>query len=390
MSSRGLLVRKQRGCHPERSKESRSWEHETPCSARDDRERGRSEFTVSCSLAALIAVVIVVVMTTMTASAQAEPPAEAVARAVALLEREGYSAPFTLLGGGVTGLARYQSSTAYALTIEGDDGVEIEYILLDPTLYTRVTPFGRPRPAWERTLWHPDIPVPGLTAYHPRLPLELLRAGEEWREAGAGPEGARRLEGTVRYITAVYASYEDAPNATQQRSPLGMMRWPVAVELDAVSGLPRTLSLSIPAGAGENSAAATLSYRDFSTGPRLAPPPDAVERDSPLILREAPTGETQALPLDVQGEGTRIRTPVFRSDAGSVSLRISPAQSDVQISLWRVKRGRLLLAAFATAVVGGEEQDLEFAFPATPGEYIVEVQLPDPASWRLMVEDSSG
>jgi hypothetical protein len=319
--------------------------------------------------------------------AQSQPPAEAIARAVALLEREGYSAPFSLQGGGVSGLARYQTSTAYALTVEGDDGVLIEYILLDPTLYTRITPLGWPPPAWEQTLWHPDIPVPGLTAYHPRLPLELLRAGEDWREAGAGPDGARRLEGAVRYITAVYASYEDAPNSAQRGSALGMMRWPLAVELDPVSGLPRALTLEIPAGAGENRVPTTLSYHDFSIGPRLTPPPDAVERESPLILRDAPSGEAQALPLAIQGEGTRIRTPVFRSDGGGVSLRLSPAQSDIQLSLWRIKRGRLLLAGFATAIVGGGEEDLEFAFPATPGDYVVEVELPDPASWSLSVED---
>jgi hypothetical protein len=297
----------------------------------------RSRTAHSITLAAVLILVVATVVAG--AGAQGLSPAEAAFRAVALLEQDGYTTSFRLIDGGLSGLARYQSSGAYALEMADADGAATEYILLDPILYARVTPRAGPPSAWEWMRWHADIPVPGLAEYHPRLPLELLRAANDWREAGLGADGARRLEGTVRYITAFYAAYEDSPTLVQERSALGTMRWPLAVELDPIGGLPRALSLEIPAGFGGNNVPAMLSYGRFSPGPRLSPP-DAVEGDAHLAVRDAPSGALSALPLTLQGEGRSIRTPVFHSEAGMVSLRLSPGQSGVQLALWRVKRGR--------------------------------------------------
>src|SRR6266508_731895 len=118
---------------------------------------------------------------------QSMPAGDAVRRAADRLAQDGYVAQFRWSGTNpVSGEVRYSSPLAYGMrVVDEGSGTTLEYLLLDPDLYSREIPPDAEMPVrWLRRAWHPDAPIAGLTGYPPGLPLELLRSARETADAG--------------------------------------------------------------------------------------------------------------------------------------------------------------------------------------------------------------
>ena len=329
-------------------------------------------------------------------TAQAAPPAEAVAAAAALLEQEGYVARFSWAGRrSFNGELRYQSPVAYGLLIEDPMEATVEYLMLDPTLYIRELPAGATEwRSWRAVEWHPDVPIPGLTQYHPRLPLELLRAARELRDTGAGgpfPRPARGIEGVVSYFAAVIASYDEVPAGPTRQMLNETAPWPLTIWLDAEGGRALQLVVHVPPAEDGSDPAGTLTFSFDALGEDLAlrRPVEAETGTSPLQIRPAPAEPAQSLPLTLSGRGRVIRSPLFVSGAGGFQVRLGPGFAEVEYQVWRVKRGRLLFAGLGTQVSTSATDVLPgvLHFPLAPGEYVVEIALPGESEWTLTIEE---
>ena len=317
------------------------------------------------------------------ATAQAPSPAESVAAAADALEASGYVARFTWVAeGGTRGEVRYRSQTAYGLLVEDDAGAALEYVFLDPDLYTRHRPSGDASwRDWERRPWHPDLPLEGLVQYHPRLPLELLRRARDLRAAeGAGREG--EIEGRVSYVEAIAGAYEDeVPGAI--RSALGTTLLPLTVRLDA-AGAVAAIVLRVTPPPDSPTPPSVLTYELLPDAPSLAAPEGAGEGEPSPFLRPGPFQPPRSLPLTLRGFGSEVRPPPFLSESGLFSVRVDPPLGDVQYRLWRVKRGAQLLAAVGTSVGAAGLALPVLALP--PGEYVLEISLPQAVEWTITVE----
>jgi hypothetical protein len=319
------------------------------------------------------------------AIAQVPDPARAMEAAVARLEADGYVARFTAEGEGVVrGVMRYQSSLAYGLFVEDQTGAALEYVFLDPALYDRRrSAEDGTWSGWQRREWHPDLPIEGLIPYHPRLPLELLRGVRDLRvdEAGGQPQV---LEGRVSFPEAIAASYEDRLSDAF-RGVVESALTPLSIHLDPSDGVTR---LVLRAGSSASDAAPPSTFTvDFLTNeaPALSAPSEAKEAAASPFLRAGPVLPVQSLPLMQTGSGDEIELPPFVSTTGAFTARIEPALGGAQYRLWRVKRGRQLLAAVG-AVVGGDGLVLpSLALP--PGEYVLEVSLPQAVDWTLTITE---
>lgn len=325
-------------------------------------------------------------------AAQAPPAAEVVRAAVAALERDGYVARFRWDGSNpVTGEVRYETPLSYGMFIRDEhSGDAIEYLLIDPALYSRVYPAGEDTPSeWIVRAWHPDAPIFGLTGYPPRLPLELLRAARSLTDSGEDTVDGRtlrRIEGMTSYFAALTASYNDVPAPTERQQTLAAASVPLIVWLDPADGRVVQVALVIspevmmlPAGT------LTYAFETLSAPLTLDPPADAREVESTLLVRPGPAQPAQLLPITVSGSGRVITAPPFITEGGLFRVTLTPTISDLQYQLWRVKRDRLLIAGFGALTGPGGSATIPFALQ--PGEYVFEVQLPEPTDWTLTIEE---
>ena len=320
------------------------------------------------------------------AAAQPPGPAEAVASAVASLEAGGYVARFTWEGDALNwGEVRYQSPLTYGLRLEDDTGAALEAVFLDPVLYDRRRPAGAAEwSGWRRRDWHPDLPIPGLTPYHPRLALELLRAVREPRPAEDG-ERPGVLEGQVSYAEAIAASYEEQLSATL-RAAAGSTLLPLTIHLDAAGQVSQIVLRLIPSPS-DPTPASVLTY-DFVPDelPALQAPFEAEEAEPWPFLRAGPEQAVEALPLTLSGQGATIQSPPFLSTTGAFTADVEPSLGEMQYRLWRVKRGRQLLAGFGVSVGGARFASPPGALP--PGEYVLELILPAAVDWSVTIAEA--
>jgi hypothetical protein len=354
------------------------------------REGGRGVRSVAVLLSL---VVLTLALVGSPVTAQGPTPSEAVSAAVGALEQDGYIATFTLAGeGNAHGEVRFQSPTAYSLLFEDEFGAGLEYILLDSSLYSRYRQAGREWDVWERREWHPDAPILELASLHPRLPLEMLRLVEDLRDTGAADTAGtqrREIEGIVSYTAAFFASYEDVPVSAEQRQAIETTRWPLRIDLDPASGRVEQLTLEVGTGVGASAAPGTIIYGFTQTPPALTAPADAIERESTLALRPAPAEAVQALPLALEGRSDVILSAPFRTESGSVLVHLDPVLPDVQYRIWRIKRGSQLPAGFGAASGAGPDAEGPLTIPLTlaPGEYVVEIVLPEEVEWKLTIAE---
>jgi hypothetical protein len=319
------------------------------------------------------------------AIAQVQDPTSAVAAAVASLEANGYIARFSAEGEGVVrGVMRYQSSLAYGLFVEDQTGAALEYVFLDPVLYDRRrSAEDGTWSGWQRREWHPDLPIEGLIPYHPRLPLELLRGARDLRadEAIGQPQA---LEGRVSFPEAIAASYEDRPSEAF-RGALESALIPLSIHLGPSGAVARLVLRAAPS-APDAGPPSTFTV-DFlmDEAPVLVAPSEAKEAAPSPFLRAGPVLPVQSLPLTQSGRGDQIELPPFVSTTGAFTARIEPPLGGAQYRLWRVKRGRQLLAAVGAVVGEGGLVFPSLALP--PGEYVLEVSLPQVADWTLTVTE---
>jgi len=329
-----------------------------------------------------------------------EGSAGLVQAAVARLTGAGYIAQFRASGDGLTvsGEARYGTPVAYGLLIQQEQGAGYEYLLLDPDLYFRgfdsETASWTP---WQRRNWHADAPLEAVLAYHPRLPLELMRFADDLRDEGEEQTDSgsqRRISGMARYYAALSASYEDVLVPNERGRRLGQTRWPLTLWLDVASGDIRRLELTIgdgpelgtePAGDAPRPRVAsrlTYTFESMAVATVLTPPANA--RDVPgVAFQEAPEGEPQALPITSQGATATITTPVFTAESGTFAVVLRPAVSNLQYRVWRVKRGRLLSAAIGSLLVINPTVRIPFELP--PGQYLVELVYPEAVDWEVTI-----
>lgn len=344
-------------------------------------------------LGTLVLLAVGLLRTPITISAQGGSAALAVSSAVAILEREGYVAGFRLEGSRtLQGEMRYASPLAYSLSLRNEDGAELEYILLDFVLYSRALPQpGGAWEPWERREWHPDVPVGSLQSFHPRLPLELLRAATSLTVAAAPADepGATLIEGRGDFGRALLAAYEEPPDAADARRA---SEQPLNVTLDRQSGRARGLSLTIPPGAeGAFSGVITFEFRDMAGPLELRAPAEAIDIPSPLEQRPAPEQASQPLPLQSPGDGSEIASAPFVT-GGSFLVTLSPGGSGLQYTVWRIKRGRQLVAAFGSVIGVGDSATIgvtRLSFSLPPGEYLFTAQQPEPSPWILLIQDKS-
>jgi hypothetical protein len=266
-------------------------------------------------------------------------------------------------------------------------GTTLEYLLRDPDLYTReVLDDEEMSSPWVRRVWHADAPIEGLTGYPPALPLELLRDMREAVDAGAETVDGRRLrriDGRTSYFAALIASYNDVPAPTARQQMLAGTLVPLSIWLDEGRNTIARMEMTIPADA-EGLPAGTLTYEftDSDVGQALTPPDVARQVESGLLLRPGPTEAVESLPITLSGSGRAITPPPFIT-SGAFRVTLTPTSSDLQYQLWRVKRGRQLLAGLGTLVGPGGSVTIPFVLQ--PGEYVFEVQLPEAADWTLEI-----
>jgi hypothetical protein len=325
------------------------------------------------------------------ALAQPRTPEAVLAAALASLESHGYVVRFTgEAANAYDGEMRYQSPLAYSLLVEDDSGGAFEYVFLEPVLYTRRrSAEDGAWSGWQQRQWHPDLPIPGLIQYHPRLPLELLRAARDLRAVDDGA-AATTIEGRVSYLDALAASYEDQL-AGPVRSVTATATLPLTVHLDAAGAIAQmALHLTLPMADQTPPSVLTFEFVPDAV-PSLAAPAKAEEAEPYPFLRPGPSEPVQSLPLTVHGEGTEVQSAPFIVETGSFTARLEPAVPSVQYRIWRVKRGRQLLAGVgAIAGIAGMESPSTLALPTRdlpPGEYVLELTLPEPISWTLTIED---
>lgn len=318
------------------------------------------------------------------AIAQPVDAATAVREAASALAGSGYSARFTSsLTESATAELRFQSPTAYSALVRDASGEAIEYILLDPDLYSRRQAATEAEwSAWRRQQWHPDAPMNGLTTFHPRLPLELLRGATDLRPAGLEetPGGAlTRIDGGVSYVAALFAVYEDVPLAGVESTT-----WPVSVWLDSTGQVQR-LELRVPPTGDEDFREAVLRFEfEHRAAPLiLTAPAESTEVESALVQRAAPPGEARPLPVSLSGSGRVLATPLL-STTGGLNVTVNSPLPGLDYQVWRVKRGRLLVAAFGT--VTGPGGTIRFSLPLPPGEYLIEMVLPSEAEVTITLE----
>ena len=326
--------------------------------------------------------------TTARVEAQPAPPGDAVAAAVAALE-PGYVARFAWSGGRTTfGEVRYLSPVAYSLLLEDERGAGLEYVMLDPVLYNRTRAAGDD--AWEPWLqreWHADAPVNEVMEYHPRLPLELLRAARDLRDTDPSDASPlRRIDGSVNFLAALTASYDEALAPPFAATAEGSV-WPLAIWLGPSDGRVVRLQLTVPASPEQADRASVLEYT-FQTGePLLTTPSEAREVESALRVRPAPEAAPESLPLTVRGSGSLAVSPPFVTASGSFMATLNPGFTSLQYELWRTKRGRQLVAGFGAIVGLGTGRLSTVPLVLNPGEYVLEVELPEDVEWTLTIEE---
>jgi hypothetical protein len=333
----------------------------------------------------VVAGLAMLLVTPGAAPAQQATPEAAVQAALAALA-PGYSARFTRTGGSeLGGEVRFLSATSYALRVEDDRGSRIEYVFLDPDLYLRRSAALPGESDWTRQLWHPDAPLRGVDGIHPRLPLELLRAARDLRDVGLDPvTGDRRLDGTVSYWAAFKASYEDGISALDTPT-VAATRWPLSIWLTPAGGV-RLIELTFPEDNQLEVAPGVLSYAFDAVPPVLAAPAAADDIPSSLQVRPTRDGRRAALPLAESGSGATIRSSPFRSATGTFGIRLDPSVSGLDYSIWRIKRDRQLVATVGRVVGSSPVAVIPVTLP--PGEYVVEVTLPEAADWSITIEDT--
>ena len=318
------------------------------------------------------------------AVAQPREPADAVTAAVASLEARGYVARFTWVAGAVNrGEMRYRSPLAYGLRVEDETGVALEYLFLDPVLYDRRRTSGDADwSGWRRRDWHPDLPIPGLTPYHPRLPLELLRAVRDLRAAEDGAPVV--LEGRVSYAEAIAASYEEHLSGPA-RAGAGSAPLPLTIRLDGAGEVSQLVLRLIPPPS-DPTPPSVLTY-DFlpDEPPTLQEPSEAEEAEPWPFLRPGPARPSEALPLTLSGRGAAIESPPFRSPTGAFTAHVEPSPGEMQYRLWRIKRGRQLLAGFGASIGGARFTSPLGVLP--PGEYVLELILPEAVDWTVTITE---
>lgn len=325
-------------------------------------------------------------------AAQAPPAAAAIQAAAAALERDGYVATISFEGGGATGEVRYQSSSAFSLLITGEDGSSLEYILLDPDLYSRRRAAGSGVwSGWARRTWHPDAPITGLETYHPRVPLELLRAAVALRDAGTGMDAGlmvRRIDGESDFAAAVFAAYGEEGFGAAGPLFSAQGTWPLRVELDG-DGRVRRMELTVPPSeAGLMDGGALVYTFEATTAPvTLAAPAESTPAADGLQAPPRPEAATQTLPLTMQGSGRTISTPPFSVTMAGFEVKLDPAIPDLQYVVYRIKRDRQLFAAAGSLTGGGGVATLPLPLP--PGEYVLQIELPRETDWTLTVTPMS-
>lgn len=319
---------------------------------------------------------------------QATTPTAAVQSAVAALER-GYTAAFARNGGASNqGEARYESPSRYSLLVVEQSGAGVEYIVLDPDLYLRRTLADEQGgwTEWTRQLWHPDAPVNSVEGLHPRMPMELLAKMVNPRDAGAGSVNgrpARRIEGETSFLGAFLAAYSDSPNVYQDR--LARELWPLHVWLDATTGAPLRIEALFEEGNALGFVPGSLEYTFEPDGApvRLQAPQQSREVESNLRVRPLRDAPVANVPIEMQGSGTLISTPRFVSPTGSFTIEVEPAVSRMEYQVWRVKRGRQLIASYGSVL--GRDAIASLPVNLAPGEYVVDVILPEDATWTLRI-----
>jgi hypothetical protein len=328
------------------------------------------------------------------AAAAAQPmPADAAVRAVVeRLATDGYVAEFDWAGTNpLHGEVRFGSPLAYGMRVtEEETDTTVEYLLVDPDLYSRTFPSGEELPTpWVRRVWHPDAPIEGLTGYPPGLPLELLRHARDLTDTEvetADVRRLRRIEGRTSYFAALIASYNDVPAPTERQQTLAATLVPLRVWLDEASSAVTRMEMTIPPeAAGLPLGTLAYDFREADAAQALEPPADAREVESGLLLRPGPTAAAEPLPIALSGSGRLIAPPPFVTTGGIFRITLTPTSSDLQYQLWRVKRGRQLIAGLGTLVGPGGSVTIPFVLQ--PGEYVFEVQLPEAADWVLMIEE---
>jgi hypothetical protein len=124
--------------------------------------------------------------------------------------------------------------------------------------------------------------------------------------------------------------------------------------------------------------------------PALAAPTEFEQAEPTPFLRPGPSEPARSLPFTLSGEGAEIQTPPFITQTGEFTARIEPGVTSLQYRIWRVKRGRQLLAALGTAASTSERALPGLALPPAslpPGEYVLELVLPEATHWSLTVEE---
>ncbi len=340
----------------------------------------------------LVGLYVLTLCAVRTGAAQSVAAADAVRGAADRLTQDGYVAQFRWSGTNpVSGELVYRSPLAYGMRVlDEGSGTTLEYLLLDPDLYSRQIPAGEEMPVpWLRRVWHPDAPIAGLTGYPPGLPLELLRGARDTTESGIETidgRGLRRIDGVTSYFAALIASYNDVPAPTERQQMLAATLVPLRVWLDEARGSVARMEMTIPPDAVALPPG-TLTYEFSDTEPavELEPPEDARMVESDLLLRPAPTTPVESLPISLSGSGRLIAPPPFVTNGGIFRVTLTPTITDLQYQLWRMKRGRLLIAGLGTIVGPGGTVTIPFVLQ--PGEYVFEVQLPEPADWTVEIEE---
>jgi hypothetical protein len=341
---------------------------------------------------AVVGLCVTLLGTVRAGGEQGMPAGDAVRGAADRLAQDGYVAQFRWSGTNpVSGEVRYSSPLAYGMrVVDEGSGATLEYLLLDPDLYSREIPPDAEMPVrWLRRAWHPDAPIAGLTGYPPGLPLELLRSARETADAGIETVDGRRLyriDGVTSYFAALIASYNDVPAPTERQQMLAATLVPLRVWLDETRGDLARMEMTIPMDAAAlPPGTLTYDFSDAGPAPDLEPPEDARMVESDLLLRPGPTVPVESLPITLTGSGRLIAPPPFVTHGGIFRVTLTPTITDLQYQLWRIKRGRQLIAGLGTIVGPGGTVTIPFVLQ--PGEYVFEVQLPEPADWTVEIEE---
>lgn len=327
------------------------------------------------------------------ATAQPLDPMGAVSGAAARLAEQGYVIRFARDGGElIRGEVAFGSPVAYRLRVEPDQRSGFEYVVREFTLFTRVLgPDGKPPQPWEQRRWHPDVPIDAGAAYHPRVPLELLRGAANLRAVATevrDGQGLHRIDADVSLAAAIIASAEDTPSRDDAVQSLIRERWPLSIWLTA-DGALAAMELTIPAENVLRAAEGAIRYQVLPADtPRLLDPPDdASEAESGVVLREPPPGEVVSPPFAVAATASTLVTPVFRLESGALVLSVSAITPTTSYRLWRLKRGYLLGAGFGT--VSGTGSGLRLPLELPPGEYLIEVTFTSEIAATLTISEGS-